>query len=153
MDYYIDAISWRNVPKAPVEMTDFSDFSACFKHLSDVLKSPKSYLTLRFVREGAVFIAQYYYKEPGVISVAIADEFEDLLFEGYELLLTEDMKFKASCLAGEDGPEDRDEIVKIILDYGVHTALGVQWAVFLLKERAEGTLKQYFDDLHNLEIH
>lgn len=160
MNYYIDTITWRHIRKPSIDLTDFTDFETCFGLLEGILKNnPRAHITLRVVIEkddpnlDEILIVQFYYAEPGRLAVSIADEDENLLHQDYLLFLKSDAKIAGTSVSGEDTEESRDQIVKIILDYGMYAVLGVQWALFLLKENQEGTLKQYFDDLFTLEIH
>ncbi len=159
MNYFVNAISWRKLPKFPIEMTDFSDFSDCFTRLEEQLQAnPEGYLTIRVhleaehIDDDEEIVIQYWYADTGRIQIIIADQSETCLHEGYELFLKPDNKISGVPVDPEV-PGDPDPIVKIILDYGMYASTGIQWAMFLLHERNQGTLSKYFDDLFTQEIH
>lgn len=160
MNYYVNGLNWRNIPKFPIDLTDFEDYYACFPIMEEALKqTPNSFLAIRFVLEAdnpdddRVLVIQYRYTG-GKISVILIDEIEEYAInEDYRLYLSDNGHIKGTCIHGPDTDEDLNDIVKIILDYGVYVALGVQWAAFLMKERNDGTLDKYFDDLETQEIH
>lgn len=158
MNYFINGMSWRYLDKHPIELTDFTDYGACFAAVADSLKlKPNAFLALRFVIEAdapdedSSFVIQYKYAA-GRLSIVLIDEEEYLINEGIPLSVTDAAKI-AGALDPMDSDERAEEIVKIIKDYGYYAVLGVQWAAFLLKESYAGTLDQYFDDLYKLEIH
>ncbi len=158
MNYFINGMSWRHIDKHPIELTDFTDYGACFAAVADALKlKPNAFLALRFVIEAdspdedSAFVIQYKYAA-GRLSLVIIDEAECLINEGIPLSVTDAAKI-AGVLDPSDSDEMVEEIVKIIKDYGYYAVLGVQWVAFLLKESYAGTLDQYFDDLYKLEIH
>lgn len=158
MNYYVNGMSWRHVDQFPIDFTDFTDYGACFKTVSDSLKlNPKAFLALRVVIEAdnpdddEAIIVQYRYAA-GRLAIVLIDDDEYLINEGIPLYVTEEGKI--GCPVDPlDGDETVEEIVKIIKDYGYYAGLGVQWAAYLMKESADGTLDQYFDELHTLEIH
>lgn len=159
MNYYVDGLTWRNIPKFPIELTDFEDYTICFPVIEEALKqAPNAFLAVRITIENDdmtdhVLIVQYRYSGDQ-ISVMLIDEVEEYAInEDYRLYLNDRGFIKGTSIHGPDTDEDLEEIVKIILDYGMYIALGVQWSAFLLKERAEGTLDQYFDDIKTQEIH
>lgn len=158
MNYFINGMSWRHIDKHPIELTDFTDYGACFAAVADSLKlKPNAFLALRFVIEAdspdddSAFVIQYRYAE-GRLSLVIIGEDECLINGGIPLSVTDAGKI-AGALNPLDSDERAEEIVKIIKDYGYYAVLGVQWGTFLLKESQAGTLDQYFDDLYKLEIH
>lgn len=156
MNYFINGMSWRHTNASPIELNDFSDYGACFSILADAIKlKPNAFLALRVVIEADApdedyaFVVQYRYAE-GRLAIVLIDEDDFIINEGIPLSLTEAGKITGDPL---DSDERVEEIVKIIKDYGYYAALGVQWAVFLLKESQAGTLDQYFDELYSQEIH
>lgn len=160
MNYYVNGLTWRNIPKFQIDLTDFNDYRTCFPIIEEALKqSPGSFLAIRITiedddpTEDRVLVIQYRYSGDK-ISVILIDELgEYAINEDYRLYLNDQGNIKGTCIHGPDTDEDLNDIVKIILDYGAYIALGVQWSAFLMKERAEGTLDQYFDDLETQEIH
>lgn len=160
MNYYVNGLTWRNVPKFPIELTNFEDYNPCFTVIEEALKqAPNAFLAVRITLENddptvdEILVIQYRYSGDK-ISVILINEIEEYAInEDYRLYLNEQGNLKGTSIHGPDTDEDLNEIVKIILDYGVYIALGIQWSAFLLKERAEGTLDQYFDDLETQEIH
>lgn len=160
MNYYVNGLNWRNIPKFPIALEDFSDYDTCFPIIEEALKqSPSSFLAIRFVIEAenpdddSVIVIQYRHTD-GKISVILIDEINEYAInEDYRLYINPNGHLTGTSIHGPDSDEDIEEIVKIILDYGAYIALGVQWSTFLMKERYDGTLDKYFDDLENQEIH
>lgn len=158
MNYFVNGMSWRHTEHFPIDLTDFSDFSSCFRVLEDTLKlRSKAFLALRFVLEkdnpdeDEAIVIRYQYVS-GKLSIVLINEEEYVINEGIPLFVSSSRKI-SGLLDKLDSDEYVEEIVKIIEDYGIYIALGVQWAAFLLKELENGTLEQYFDDLTALEIH
>lgn len=160
MNYHVNGLTWRNIPKFPIELTNFEDYNACFPIIEEALKqSPRSFLAIRITIEAddpmddRVLVIQYRYSGDKISVILIDEIAEYAINEDYRLYLNDQGYIKGTSIHGDDSDEDLEEIVKIILDYGVYVALGVQWSAFLMKERVEGTLDQYFDDLETQEIH
>lgn len=160
MNYIINGINCRRVPTFPIDLTDFSDFTTCFHVMAEALLKPGSYIALKFLLQAENpmddhnFVVNYTAISDGRISISILDEdANEIVGERFELVLKEDGKIAGRTAEGETTDADCDEIVKIILDYGVYASLGVQWGAFLLKENSQGTLTKYFDELLTQEIH
>lgn len=156
MNYIINGINFRRVPSFPIDLSDFSDYFTCFPVMIEALQKPDSYVALKFVieDESREFIVNYRSASDGRIGISLFDEdAEEVIGERFELFLKNDGKIAGRAAEGETSDEDRNEIVKIILDYGVYASLGVQWGAFLLKENTQGTLTKYFDELLTQEIH
>lgn len=158
MNYFVNGMSWRHTEHFPIDLTDYSNFSDCFSVVADSLKlRSKAFIALRLVIEAddpdedQAIVLQYKYVS-GKLSVVLIDEDEYIINEGVPLFVSSSRKI-SGLVDRLDSDEYVEEIVKIIEDYGMHIALGVQWAAFLLKELENGTLEQYFDDLPSQEIH
>lgn len=69
MNYYVNGLTWRNVPKFPIELTNFEDYNACFSVIEEALKqAPNAFLAVRIVIENDdmtdhVLVVQYRYPE------------------------------------------------------------------------------------------
>lgn len=159
MNYYVSAFSWRNLPKFPIDIEDFTQFHPCYDLLEEKLReNPNAYFTIQITLEeenpedDQQFIIQYRYAEPGKINAIVCNNKEQCLHDNYLLFITAEHKLKGVPIDAQ-AEEDPEDIVKIILEYGGHIAQGIQWAAFLLRENGERGLAQYFDDLPTQELH
>lgn len=161
MNYFINGLSGRHISNFPVDLTDFSNYSACYELVEANLKrKANAFIALKMVLEeenpadDREIVVQYRYTgKPDRLEILIIDSDENqVLNDGAPLFVTP----KALVTANPedlDSNETIEDIVKIILDYGKYVVLGVQWAAFLMRENHEGTLDQYFDELYSQEIH
>lgn len=148
MNDFINGMSWRHTDTLPIDLTDFTDFPACYSIIKDTLK-PGAFIALQFVIEDVGVVFQYRY---GYDCIGLRILEGDRVINEFPLFIN--ATGKVSTLPEYlESDESVEEIVKIIVDYGFHAVIGVQWATFLLKENLEGTLDQYFDDLNTQEIH
>ena len=158
MNYFVNGMSGRYDKSLPIDLTNFEDYTPCFGVVAEALKlKPGAWIALRIVveedspAEDYSFDIRYRY-EDGNLAFKITSEEGFPVNEYLDLYLTESGKVGSSIdpLAPDETVED---IVKIIKDYGFYAGIGVQWAAFLMKESQDGTIDQYFDELHTLEIH
>lgn len=162
MNYFINGMSGRHISNFPVDLVDFTDYSACHALVEANLKrKAKSFVAMKVVLEhdedpdeDREIVLQYRYSgTPGKLQVLIIDSDEEVIVNEDLPIFVSEKGLVAANPEDLDCEEAVEEIVKIILDYGKYIVLGVQWGAFLMKENHDGTLDQYFDELHSQEIH
>lgn len=162
MTYTVTGVHLRQVNTTPVPLTDFTDFAACFDTVQPVLaRKPGTTISLSITLEAddpmddrSIVIRYGYSGTPGILAITLIDQDIDrVINEDLMIFLKRDGKFTGRPQDGDYDDDTVETIVKIILDYGICIAEGLQWAALMLREAHEGTLNEYFEESINQEIH
>lgn len=162
MDYDIIGVAFRHVKPTRTDLTDFTDFTACFNLLQQALAvQPGAYAAVStlFLAEDSfddrtVIIRIGFSGTPGKLVITLIDQdLSEVINEDLMIFVKEDQKITGRHIEGGADDESLDEIVKIIRDYGFYVIEAIKWAAFLYQESAEGSLTDYFDKQIYQEIH
>lgn len=158
MTYTVTGVYLRQVNTVPVPLTDFTNFAACFDTVQPVLaRKPGTTIALSVTLEAnhrSIVVRYGYSGTPGILAITLIDQDIDrVINEDLMIFLKRDGKFTGRPQDGDYDDDTVEAIVKIILDYGICIAEGLQWAALLLREAHEGTLNEYFEESINQEIH
>jgi hypothetical protein len=151
-------------PETVTKITDFSSASACTDALLAVLAEKPGnfvsvYIELYKELENAhpwdeIIIRYAFTGDPNILMCSIMDYEGVSLTQGFFISINrETRKLGGLRSDGRSDDDAKDEVIKIIKEYGMHIDSGVRWSAFLLHQYLSGNLDNYFSEERYMEIH